>query len=315
MNFIKVSMSVSPLVLRVYKFIRSILRRGLLLSSFRFYSQLILFCLLFLNGRSFPLVWHVRVLRHLVARAIRSRLSSIMPLRPLEENSTQDPFTTLSVYNSWAGPDDCDFLFHLSNSSYAKNLDIARAQICSTVLATFMEEGGWIPLAAADYLFISEIPLFASYEIRSRVGSWDDKWIYLLSEFVTYPGRNTPSGKKMIEDGLTDPIASRKRKLPNIRPDGSVLHSVAVSVYCFKVGRRTVAPSVALSICGFGASSDPSRISGMKKEGKLRHFLEGGWRNEPGWDLPEYETQRQAGLVWCRKLTEATKAAIDILKQ
>lgn len=29
----------------------------------------------------------------------------------------------------------------------------------------------------ADYLFVSEIPIFSRYEIRSRIGGWDDKWV------------------------------------------------------------------------------------------------------------------------------------------
>ncbi|KDR69576.1 hypothetical protein GALMADRAFT_271959 [Galerina marginata CBS 339.88] len=299
--------------MRLDKALLTSLRQALCLPSFRFLCQLLLTSLLFFNARSFPLVWHVRILRHLLMRSVRTRLGLTPPPSSVKNNphTVHNPFEAQSLYKGWAGPDDCDFLFHLSNSSYAKNLDLARAEICSTVMAGIMQEGGWMPLAGAYYLFISELPMFSRYEIRSRLGSWDDKWIYLVSEFVTFP-TSSVSGRDTKTTGI-NPVTKYQRR--SVRSDGTVLHCVAISVYCFKIGRITVPPRVALSICGFGINKhDEALISSKRKEGTMRHYLEAGWRNEGGCDLHEFETQRLGSLEWCRKLTEGIREAIDALE-
>lgn len=101
-----------------------------------------------------------------------------------------------------------------------------------------------------------------------------------------------------------------KHKPRKIRPDGTILHCVAISRYCFKLGRLTVPPRVALAICGFGIDrSNWIRSASMQTHGDLRRFLEGGWRDEKGWDLAEFEEQRLAGMEWCKKLTQGINAA------
>ncbi|CAL1701536.1 unnamed protein product [Somion occarium] len=269
--------------------------------------------LLLINVRSFPLVWHVRVLRHMVSWNLR-RFCSRDKLRFVEKTSpvAQDPFKTVITHKYWAGPDDCDFLGHLSNSAYAKNLDIARMKVCITNLRPFMLEGGWMPLAGADYAFISEIPLFSHYEVRAKVAGWDNKWIYLHSEFITRPG-SSRTAKKV--ESATETAAELTLDIPKHKPrrtraDGTVLHCVAISRYCFKLGRLTVPPAVALAACGFGADrSNWTRSAAMQANGELRRFLEGGWKDSKGWDMAEFEEQRISGLEWCRKLTDGINAA------
>jgi len=112
-------------------------------------------------------------------------------------------------------------------------------------------------------------------------------------------------------------LAVKEKPRASIRSDGSVLHCVAVSVYCFKMGRITVPPKVVLSTCGFGADlSKMSRIKEMKEAGNIQQFLEGGWKsNSAQWDLPEFETERVEGLEWCRKLSQGGGSAIDTLNR
>ncbi|KAJ3483365.1 hypothetical protein NLI96_g6374 [Meripilus lineatus] len=279
---------------------------------------LILSTLVLINARSFPLVWHMRVLRQLVEWNLRKALS---PNKRLFMQKTspvaQDPFKVMVTQKFWAGPDDCDFLGHLSNSSYAKNLDIARMKVCIINLRPFMLEGGWMPLAGADYAFISEIRLFSHYEVRSKVASWDEKWLYLLSEFVTHsPAPQTASSgsRSGTEKGPTphSALSLPKADPKATRPDGTRLHCLAISRYCFKIGRLTVPPRIAMAICGFGPDrSNWLRSASMQEEGTLRMFLEGGWRKERGWELGEYEEKRAAGMVWCEKLKEGITALAD----
>jgi len=94
-------------------------------------------------------------------------------------------------YSSWASFDECDFNGHLSNSSYAKILDPARFKGTLGMFPMFFRAGGWMPLSGMHYHFIREIPMLASYEVRTSVAAWDQKWLYVMSKFV-----RKPDGKK-----------------------------------------------------------------------------------------------------------------------
>ncbi|KAH8093148.1 hypothetical protein BXZ70DRAFT_442136 [Cristinia sonorae] len=290
-----------------------LLRRALHFSSLYKQFYIIIATLLFINIRSFPLVWHVRLLRHLIGWNLRRALSMDVT-KYMEETSpvAQDPFKKEVSHSYWAGPDDCDFLGHLSNSAYAKNLDIVRMKVCVSNLRPFMLQGGFMPLAGADYAYLSEIPLFSYYEVRANVAGWDDKWIYLYSEFVTRP-QSSKAAKRLeiaTETAAQMTLDVPKHKPRSVRPDGTVLHCVAISRYCFKLGRLTVPPRIALGVCGFGEDrTNWNRSAAMQAQGTLRRFLEGGWRDQKGWDLPEFEEQRRAGMEWCRQLTLGINAA------
>lgn len=97
-----------------------------------------------------------------------------------------------------------------------------------------------------------------------------------------------PSGHGSPEDSgaedksrkVTAPT-SKKGPTVEIRPDGSVLHCFAVSTYCFKIGRITVPPRVALSFCGYGDSKNWERASRLlHSPDRGRKWLQGGWKDE-----------------------------------
>ncbi len=73
--------------------------------------------------------------------------------------------------------DESDFLGHLSNSSYAKICDMVRFKAALQFFPLFFGVGGWMPLAATHYDFIRELPMFAPYEVRLTIHSWDHKWV------------------------------------------------------------------------------------------------------------------------------------------
>lgn len=92
-----------------------------------------------------------------------------------------------------------------------------------------------------------------------------------------------------------------KAALKAIRiPKGSTLHAVAVSQYCYKLGRVTVPPRVALTACGFG---DPKRWERIVKirdapdgERTMRQILRGGWRDREVWgDFWDFQECEEAG--------------------
>ncbi|KAM6491308.1 hypothetical protein JOM56_013547 [Amanita muscaria] len=186
---------------------------SLLLTHLPRFLKYIVYLLLFLNVRSFPFAWHLRVFRPVVA----IRLSYLMvKLRTLfmsrrqsegEEDKWvdnicpvgQDPFTTQVSYYSWASFDDSDGNMHLSNSSYAKTCDAAGLGGALKVFPMLFHLGGYMALAATHFEFIKEIPILASYEVRVTIGSWDQKWMYMICKFVTKPSKESKQIKSTVE--------------------------------------------------------------------------------------------------------------------
>ncbi|KAJ7469237.1 hypothetical protein FB451DRAFT_1136520 [Mycena latifolia] len=249
-------------------------------------GKLLAVLLLLLNAGSWPLVWHVRVLsclaEWLVARsgvilrhAFSGRVKRAAALEKWYESRMPvgvHPFRAVWTYKNRATPDDCDFLLHLSNSSYPKALDRARMRMALNTFPNFLRCGGWAPLAATHFHFIREIPMFARYEVRASVGAWDDKWIWVVSRFVG-PASNKSNKSKsksrsdksgtpsevptpaIDEVMASDPTAQAllARAVAQTEPDGAVLYCTSVSSLCYKLGRRTVPPAVVLAANGFSA--------------------------------------------------------------
>ena len=230
--------------------------------------------------------------------------------------------------------------------------------------------------------------MFASYEIRMSIASWDQKWVrlcvflivrsvsltrppqfYVLAKFVSKPkgGKKAQRRGTNIEQMPTplrldsvfhaslstpaDTASTPDLLLPSVvtppetslsgpskdlhavasalassatattESDGSIVHTVAVSVCCFKLGRITVPPGLVIALHGFADAPSATTtatiidgpVSGSRTvstgeeayysrsnppphwhiaksimsapEGgsmkKLREFLKGGWRDVP----------------------------------
>ncbi|KAJ8521906.1 hypothetical protein ONZ45_g1417 [Pleurotus djamor] len=185
-------------------------------------AKYLLYLLVFVNARSFPLVWHWRVFWPVTRIRIQYRLfrlSLAFKTRSLKAALDAkwweaaapvgaNPLESMVKYTTWASVDDSDFNIHLSNSSYAKALDSARFHGAMKWFPLFFKNGGWSPLAATHYHFIREIPMFSKYEIRVRIGSWDDKWMYLVCRFVTKPKKGS-SVKKPNKIVITPPTTTQ----------------------------------------------------------------------------------------------------------
>ncbi|KAG5729440.1 hypothetical protein E4T56_gene6141 [Termitomyces sp. T112] len=270
-----------------------------------------LILLLFLaNIRSWPLAWHFRVFRPVFY--LRFQYSLVRLRNIFKSKSTKiqaedewldsispiggDPLNYFIRYNTRASIDDSDFNGHLSNSSYAKTMDSARFKAALAMFPRFFVAGGWMALAATHYNFIREIPMLAPYEVRLSVGSWDQKWIYVVAKFVTKPskkGKKTPKTVKQptfpsnvdtngtlfnaslrtdnqisTTSSPAEPTDSSLRTSDALKavaaslssqpePDGAILNTISVSQCCFKIGRITVPPAVVLAANGFSVSASP----------------------------------------------------------
>ncbi|KAG7440731.1 uncharacterized protein BT62DRAFT_909821 [Guyanagaster necrorhizus] len=258
--------------------------------------------LLLINIRSFPLAWHLRVLAPYYNLRMRHRLHRLSIVHKNKSGKKiasrawwdsispigKNPFAMTMNYYNWASPDESDFNLHLSNSCYAKTLDSVRFRWACKYAPQLFREGvdGYIPLAATHFLYIREIPMLASYEVRLTVGSWGDKWMYAIGKFVTKPKKGRKTGKKVAPspassvfngpirtpaDDITAPTPleastpllstadhpadlrklAAKLATTHEEPDSAIVHCISISQFCFKIGRITIPPALVLAINGF----------------------------------------------------------------
>lgn len=256
------------------------------------------FLLLFRN--SLPFAWTIKMMTpywRLRFRDLRSRYKQ-KNFQRIPSAQGCDPFEDQFTFKRRATLDECDFMGHLSNSAYPKNLDLARMQFCVNRLADFMLDGGWVALGSTSFVYHNEIPILAKYKIINRIESWDDKWLFLRNEFR---GKN--------------------------RRGENILYCTSITKHCFKFGRKTIPPWFVLAYCGYSSTSEATLIkTNATRSRELRQSLleDGGkknnnplqifqkitplsihkaprWCSSDAWDVADWEIQRKARL---NELTE-----------
>lgn len=90
-------------------------------------------------------------------------------------------------------------------------------------------------------MFRKEILPYQGYEVWSRVMSWDEKWLYIVSHFVE---RNAFKHGNYLLQGKTNAAGQvKKGKAP--------VYASAVSRYVFKQQqKKTMPPGIMLAECG-----------------------------------------------------------------
>ncbi|KAI0126634.1 hypothetical protein BJ170DRAFT_414041 [Xylariales sp. AK1849] len=233
-----------------------------------------------LNIKSMPFMWHMRILN-----AFRFTLRTQRPSVPLTSSHIFQPIITTSSAQLM----EIDFNMHKSNSSYFADVDIARTHLVCTLFAKGIAHmrGGTaaytgskqpvfgLALGAVSCNFKRELRPYEQYEMWSKILSWDEKWIYIVTHFVRkdaakprtyslYPeqtpqgsrGSSARSSRRNSAEGLDD------ESLRRVSVDGSYtdsecdfkpekqLFATALSKCVFKSGRKTVAPDLMLQMSG-----------------------------------------------------------------
>ncbi|KAJ6523087.1 hypothetical protein DFH09DRAFT_1421241, partial [Mycena vulgaris] len=198
----------------------------------------------------------------------------------------------------YAGPNHCDFLFHFSNSSYATALDVANFRFAIATFPNFLRCGGWalltgvglillythssrtVPIKTTHYHFIRKIPMSSSFEMRVRIGAWDDKWVRIhhttASDNARIPRaspspRHSPTALQRLSPTANPPSlcshpSRAMRKRPRLTAPcctvgpspcsftaDNTTPAVAVSHLRDKLGRRTFPSAILLAANGFYA--------------------------------------------------------------
>ncbi|KAG9004896.1 hypothetical protein FRB94_001975 [Tulasnella sp. JGI-2019a] len=281
-----------------------------------------------LNWRSWPLVWHAKVFMP----TLRVRLNAFFKARSLQNKRKflgeiscvgADPFEVVSTIKRYASVDDIGG-YHLSNSVYFKVCDFSRGKAFLDLFPAVLGDGAWIAVGATNCTYIHEISPGAYYDVKTTIGGWDEKWLYIVYHFITYPSKSSKSSKPSSTNKplYKAPGTIPKSKIKSPLPEGAVLNCVITSACCFKFGRITVPPQVALIACGFGDPSKrrwfhvqelrysknypPASTKPPVIKNKMQDIMRGGWKTahvedwptnphtgvNTFWELGEYEERR-----------------------
>ncbi|KAH8687405.1 hypothetical protein BGZ60DRAFT_362596 [Tricladium varicosporioides] len=276
---------------------------------------LIIFLLLG-NLKNIPLIWHLRIVN-----AFRFVLRTQRPKVPVGPEQLFQPLIT----TSHAPIMEIDFNLHKSNSSYFADIDIARTHLVCTLFSKGIEHmrGGTaaytgakkplfgLALGAVSCSFKQELKPYETYELWSRVLSWDEKWIYIITHFVRkgvvlprrytlYPDQNgaeQESFKQRVSGSDADDIAS----------SGAVVAS-ALSKCVFKQGRRTVSPVLMLRESGLL----PTKSLNDTLDNTIDHKTEQLALSSPASsDSERIERERQRGMKVAVTLAGRAQSALE----
>lgn len=182
------------------------------------------------NFKVLPGAWHVRVLWGIYRQTIASTVH-----REKNSKNNAKPLFKYLTTKTRAAPLECDYNGHKSNSTYFTDLDVNRTQLLCRLFKLVLSASHYdrsklnkhfnIALGSTCCGFRKEIQPLQEVEIWSRVLSWDEKWVYVVSYFVR--GGSGREGVPREEDILAS----------------------AIGRYVFKDGRKTVRPIEALRDC------------------------------------------------------------------
>ena len=189
---------------------------------------------LLLNAKVLPGAWHIRVLD-----GIRAQTNAPTTPKPNPDGKEEKHLFKYLVTTTRAALLECDYNGHKSNSTYFSDLDINRTQLLAMLFKNVLSASHYdrakrarhlnIALGSTCCFFRREIRPFQKYEIWSRVLSWDEKWVYVISYFVS---SNYTMGQNGVMPGEESILAS------------------GIARYVFKDGRKTVRPVEALTDSG-----------------------------------------------------------------
>ncbi|KAI9826785.1 MAG: hypothetical protein M1819_007256 [Sarea resinae] len=276
------------------------------------------------NIKILPGVWHYRLFKALFTQFILHASSPTATSRT-HENTPPSLFRPL-VTASHVPLAECDYNLHKSNSTFFTDLDINRTQLLARLFKSVLgkrrprsrrhgtegktTEGntgsGKVGLALGSVMctFRRQIRPFQRYDICSRVLTWDDKWLYVVSHFVekgaihVTPAFGPGEESVVAADAAAAAAADGDKERARVHVPETAIYSSAIARYVFKEGRITVAPSVVLEEAGFLPSSANSE---EETEG-TRAEVEGDVRVLERSTCTQVEEERRKGEKFARAL-------------
>ena len=108
--------------------------------------------------------------------ALRQAVAPLPAIKALEADVLQ-----LSVW-----PNDIDFNLHLNNARYLSVMDYGRMHLLARAgLLPLIMKSRWAPVVGAVWMtYRRSLPLWASYQLATRLVCWDDRWFYMEQTFT-----------------------------------------------------------------------------------------------------------------------------------
>ncbi|EWZ00119.1 hypothetical protein FOYG_00015 [Fusarium oxysporum NRRL 32931] len=229
------------------------------------------FVFMLTNLKALHFMWFARFLRAFVRRLTDSAPEKLLSPRCIflpAISATRSPAL------------ECDYNLHKSNSTYFTDMDMSRGNFS---LVLFGKAFNPLPgpthftmiLGGTTCTWRKEIKPYARYELWTRVLSWDEKWLYVVTHFVK-PGVFQPT--EFVLQPYKKPKAAKGQE-----KDVDTLKSVyasSVARYVFKNNRRTIPPVEALQKSNL-LPNDEVSLADIEKE-RASSLAIG--RLEAGWD-------------------------------
>lgn len=178
-----------------------------------------------------------------------------------------------TIWTSTTPLGEIDIMGHKSNSTYFTDFDVARNYHICSLFRTGLKVWGdklsfinpqtrkahgtqlfFLALGGVGFTFHRAIRPRQEYEICTRVLSWDEKWLHLISHFVE-KGACDPAyfsdQQQPYHDSEMDSEELGDSQTVNYRTDSqSAVFATGLAKIVFKKGRNTIPPSQFLSDCG-----------------------------------------------------------------
>ncbi|KAL1306507.1 hypothetical protein AAFC00_005202 [Neodothiora populina] len=207
-----------------------------------------------LNVKSLPFAWHYRVFRHILYQLY-------LAPKPMTAPQLFKPIIT-SSYNAIT---ECDYNLHKSNSTYFADLDAARAALMGALLRKSLArlnkgdmtglpeeakttKGKYIiALGGIACTFRKEIKPLEQFDIWTKVLTWDEKWIYVVSHVVK---KNTKQPSTFFLQPWKKGSKKTQTADAGLKEEKDWTKSVfatSIAKYVCKKGRLTIPPEVFLT--------------------------------------------------------------------
>lgn len=167
------------------------------------------------------------------------------------------------ITSSYNAITECDYNLHKSNSTYFGDLDAARSALMGALLRKSLArlnrgdmtglpaeaktaKGSYIvALGAVAAVFRKEIKPLESFDIWTRVLTWDDKWLYIISHVVKKDAKKpTKYFLQPWKKGARKAAAAAKGEERDMTKS---IFATSIAKYVLKKGRLTIAPEVLLA--------------------------------------------------------------------
>lgn len=293
------------------------------------YSRIVALMVVLFNFKNFPFVWTYRVFNGIFAHMEFANTKHFEPTKAkaLTKRAPHGPAALFQpiITHTYAPLSECDYNMHKSNSTYFSDLDVSRSHLVTCLLRQGIRsivinpgqvimpdgskaKGKWfIMLGAVMCNFKREIPMYAGYEMWSRVLCWDRKWIYILTHFVK-KGAVRPDGYTLDDGSFRSRFLGARGKEPvkegyNADWEATLnknVYASALSKYCCKIGRFTIHPEVTMNASGLL----PPKPGGWNIMDGKQDVQNGSAENgstdavidSEEWDWKRVEAENQRGL-------------------